>query len=138
MSTTVNTVAQSDISTSAPQQPQGKSEVVAKEVVTEVAVSRIEPVEVDTQTERAISMEEVQKAVEQLRAAVDKYTPSLNIGFDGELNKMIVRITDSETNELIRELPPEDVLDIARFLERNGVNAVGSDSLRGMLVDEYR
>ena len=138
MSTTVNTVAQSDISTSAPQQPQGKSEVVAKEVVTEVAVSRIEPVEVDTQTERAISMEEVQKAVEQLRAAVDKYTPSLNIGFDGELNKMIVRITDSETNELIRELPPEDVLDIARFLERNGVKAVGSDSLRGMLVDEYR
>ena len=138
MTTTVNTVAQSDMSTSAPQRTQVKAEAPVKEVVIQDAVSRTDPIEVDTQTDRAISMEEVQKAVEQLRAAVDKYTPSLNIGFDGELNKMIVRITDSETNELIRELPPEDVLDIARFLERNGVKAVGSDSLRGMLVDEYR
>ena len=137
MTTTVSTVAQSDISTSAPHDPRLKP-APPKEALGERAVPRIEPVEVDTQTDRAISMEDVQKAVEQLRAAVDKYTPSLNIGFDGELNKMIVRITDSETNELIRELPPEDVLDIARFLERNGVKAVGSDSLRGMLVDEYR
>ena len=83
-------------------------------------------------------MDDVAKAVEQLRTAVDMYSPSLKIGFDGELNKMVVRVTDSETEELIRELPPEEVLEIARFLERNSVNAVGSDSLRGMLVDEYR
>lgn len=99
---------------------------------------KIDPVEVDTQTDRAISMDEVAKAVEQLRTAVDMYSPSLKIGFDGELNKMIVRITDAETEELIRELPPEEVLNIARFLERHSVAAVGSDSLRGMLVDEYR
>jgi flagellar protein FlaG len=61
----------------------------------------------------------------------------MNIGFDGELNKMIVRVTDAETNEVIRELPPEEVLEIARFLERNGVDAVGSESLKGMLLDEY-
>ena len=84
-----------------------------------------------------MSMEDVQKAVEQLRAAVDEFTPSLNIGFDGELNKMIVRVRDAETNELIRELPPEDVLEIARFLERNGWDAVGSESLKGMLLDDY-
>jgi flagellar protein FlaG len=138
MTTTVSTVAQSNISTSAPQQTQVKAEAPVEEALVKSAVPQIEPIQVDTQADRAVSMEDVQKAVEQLRAAVDKYTPSLNIGFDGELNKMIVRITDSETNELIRELPPEDVLDIARFLERNGVKAVGSDSLRGMLVDEYR
>ena len=138
MTTTVSTVAQSNISTSAPQQTQVKAEAPVEEALVKSAVPQIEPIQVDTQADRAVSMEDVQKAVEQLRAAVDKYTPSLNIGFDGELNKMIVRITDSETNELIRELPPEDVLDIARFLERNGVKAVGSDSLRGMLVDEDR
>jgi flagellar protein FlaG len=82
-------------------------------------------------------MEEVEKAVQTLDAAVEKYAPSMNIGFDGELNKMIVRVTDAETNEVIRELPPEELLDIARFLERNGVDAVGSESLRGMLLDEY-
>ena len=96
-----------------------------------------EPAKVDTRKDRAVSMEEVQKAVETLRAAVDKYTPAMKIGFDGELNKMIVRVTDAETNEVIRELPPEEVLEIARFLERHGVDAVGSESLQGMLLDEY-
>ena len=96
-----------------------------------------EPAKVDTRKDRAVSMEEIQKAVETLRAAVDRYTPAMNIGFDGELNRMIVRVTDAETNEVIRELPPEEVLEIARFLERNGLNAVGSESLKGMLLDEY-
>lgn len=96
-----------------------------------------QPIEVDTRADRATSMEDVQKAVATLQAAVDVYAPSMSIGFDGELNKMIVRVTDAETNEVIRELPPEELLDIARFLERNGVDAVGSESLRGMLLDEY-
>lgn len=97
----------------------------------------VKPVEVDTRQDRAITMEEVEKAVQTLDAAVEKYAPSMNIGFDGELNKMIVRVTDAETNEVIRELPPEELLDIARFLERYGVDAVGSESLKGMLLDEY-
>ena len=136
MTTTVNSTALSEaqapaLSKSAPM------DVQPKEVLTEQAVKKVDPVEVDTRSDLAMSMEDVQKAVEQLRAAVDEFTPSLNIGFDGELNKMIVRVRDAETNELIRELPPEDVLEIARFLERNGWDAVGSESLKGMLLDDY-
>ena len=136
MTTTVNSAALSEAS--APALSTSASvDVQPKEVVTEQAVKKVDPVEVDTRSDRAMSMEDVQKAVEQLRAAVDEFTPSLNIGFDGELNKMIVRVRDAETNELIRELPPEDVLEIARFLERNGWDAVGSESLKGMLLDDY-
>ena len=136
MTTTVNSAALSEAQ--APALSESASvDVQPKEVVAEQAVKKVDPVEVDTRSDRAMSMEDVQKAVEQLRAAVDEFTPSLNIGFDGELNKMIVRVRDAETNELIRELPPEDVLEIARFLERNGVDAVGSESLKGMLLDEY-
>lgn len=103
----------------------------------QVDTPAVKPVEVDTRQDRAVTMEELQKAVETLNAAVEKYAPAMNIGFDGELNKMIVRVTDADTNEVIRELPPEEVLAIARFLERNGVDAVGSESLKGMLLDEY-
>lgn len=103
----------------------------------QVDTPAVKPVEVDTRQDRAVTMEELQKAVETLAAAVETYAPSMNIGFDGELNKMIVRVTDADTNEVIRELPPEEVLEIARFLERNGVDAVGSESLKGMLLDEY-
>ena len=136
MTTTVNSAALSEAQ--APALSKSASvDVRPKEVVTEQAVKKVDPVEVDTRSDSAMSMEDVQKAVEQLRAAVDEFTPSLNIGFDGELNKMIVRVRDAETNELIRELPPEDVLEIARFLERNGWDAVGSESLKGMLLDDY-
>lgn len=136
MTTTVNSAALSEAQAPALSKSASVG-VQPKEVVTEQAVTKVDPVEVDTRSDRAMSMEDVQKAVEQLRAAVDEFTPSLNIGFDGELNKMIVRVRDAETNELIRELPPEDVLEIARFLERNGWDAVGSESLKGMLLDDY-
>ena len=109
----------------------------AEPVSSDFDTPSVRPVEVDTRQDRAITMEEVEKAVQTLDAAVEKYAPSMTIGFDGELNKMIVRVTDAETNEVIRELPPEELLDIARFLERYGVDAVGSESLKGMLLDEY-
>ena len=101
------------------------------------AAPTVKPTEVDTKTDRATSMKDVQQAVDTLRSAVDKYAPSLNIAVDGELNKLVVRVTDADTNEMIRQIPAQELLDIARFLERNGVETVGSDSLRGMLVDEY-
>lgn len=101
------------------------------------AAPTVKPTEVDTKTDRATSMKDVQQAVDTLRSAVDKYAPSLNIAVDGELNKLVVRVTDADTNEMIRQIPAQELLDIARFLERNGVETIGSDSLRGMLVDEY-
>ena len=101
------------------------------------SVPAVKPTDVDTQTDRATSMKDVQRAVDTLRSAVDKYAPSLNIAVDGELNKLIVRVTDADTNEMIRQIPAQELLDIARFFERNGVETIGSDSLRGMLVDEY-
>lgn len=135
MVASVSTVAPTDSVVAVPK-------LTTKDQSTDPVHARVDssvskPMEVDTKQDRAVTMEEVQKAVETLDAAVDKYTPSMNIGFDGELNKMIVRVTDAETNEVIRELPPEKVLEIARFLERNGVDAVGSESLKGMLLDEY-
>ena len=135
MVASVSTVAPKDSVVAVPKlTARGQS---TEPVHARVDTSVSKPMEVDTKQDRAITMEEVQKAVETLDAAVDKYTPSMNIGFDGELNKMIVRVTDADTNEVIRELPPEEVLDIARFLERNGVDAVGSESLKGMLLDEH-
>ena len=137
MATPITPAASSSEAASPSSPPVQKFGAGLNSMETVPVVSKPEPLEVDTRRDRATSMEDVQRAVETLKAAVEKYVPSMNIGFDGELNKMIVRVTDAETNEVIRELPPEEVLDIARFLERNGVDAVGSQSLKGLLLDEY-
>ena len=135
MAASVSTVAPTDSVVAVPKLT--KKDQSTEPVPARVDTSVSKPMEVDTKQDRAITMEDVRKAVETLDAAVEEYAPSMHIGFDGELNKMIVRVTDAETNEVIRELPPEEVLEIARFLERHGVDAVGSESLQGMLLDEY-
>jgi len=135
MATSLSAVASAESTVAVPK-PTSKARP-SETTTLQVDTPSARPTEVDTTQDRAITMQEVKKAVETLEAAVEEYAPSMSIGFDGELNKMIVRVTDAETNEVIRELPPEELLDIARFLERNGVDAVGSESLRGMLLDEY-
>jgi len=120
-----------------PSSPKGDTKTPVSSTVQVEAAPTVKPTEVDTKTDRATSMKDVQRAVDTLRSAVDKYAPSLNIAVDGELNKLVVRVTDADTNEMIRQIPAQELLDIARFLERNGVETIGSDSLRGMLVDEY-
>lgn len=54
MTTTVSTVAQSNISTSAPQQTQVKAEAPVEEALVKSAVPQIEPIQVDTQADRSV------------------------------------------------------------------------------------
>lgn len=102
----------------------------------QVPADMAKPSEVSTREDRASILADVQSAVNTLRSAIDFHAPSVRIGYDSELSKTLVTVVDAETNELIREIPSEEVLAIARYLERHGVDAVGSESLRGMLLDE--
>jgi len=62
----------------------------------------------------------------QLEAAVAKMAETINIqdppqlafSIDEESNRTIVRVTDASTGELIRQLPSEEALAIARSLDK--------------------
>jgi len=69
--------------------------------------------------------EQVQKAVESLKQLIETKAPnSLAFSIDESTGKTFVRITDAETGEMIRQIPSEEMLDIARSL----------DKMQGMLV----
>jgi len=57
---------------------------------------------------------------------------SLEFSVDQASGRVVIRITDTETNQLIRQIPPEEVLAMVRHL------AQGADAgaLRGLLVSE--
>jgi flagellar protein FlaG len=68
---------------------------------------------------------QVQKAIEAFKQQIDSKTPnSLAFSVDSANGKTIVKITDAETGETIRQIPSEEMMAIAQSL----------DKLQGMLL----
>lgn len=71
--------------------------------------------------------EQVQKAMESLKQLIEAKAPnSLSFSIDDATGKTIVKITDAQTGEMIRQIPSEEMLEIARSLDR----------MQGMLLKE--
>ena len=43
----------------------------------------------------------------------------VEISFDQEINQVIIRVVDKETGDLQRQFPPEDILELKRFLNEH-------------------
>jgi len=70
----------------------------------------------------------VRKAVDRVNHTFEIEKRSLRFKIHERLNEVMVKVIDSETEEVIREIPPEKLLDMfASMLE-----------LAGLLVDEKR
>lgn len=70
--------------------------------------------------------EQIQQAVRDLQRAVEPMANDLNFSIDRESGKTVIRVVDSATQELIRQIPSEEVMSISRALNR----------LAGLLVRE--
>ena len=68
--------------------------------------------------------ENARQKVEAAIASINEYMQSvqreLRISVDEELNRTIVRVIDSDSGELVRQIPHEVVLDLARKLKVDG------------------
>ncbi len=61
--------------------------------------------------------EQLQKAVESLKQLIETKAPNkLSFSIDDSTGKAIVRITDAQTGEMIRQIPSEEMLEIARSI----------------------
>lgn len=67
---------------------------------------------------------EPELSVEKLEAAVDKLNElmrndkrSINFSVDEDAGKVVVRVVDQQTSELIRQIPTEETLKFAEHLE---------------------
>lgn len=64
------------------------------------------------------SLKEVQEAVERIRQAVAPAAQSLQFSVDEELGRTIIRVLDSTTKEVIRQIPSEEVVAVSKALDR--------------------
>lgn len=80
--------------------------------------SQAQPVSDRVKVEEAVA-----KVKEQIQA-VD--SNNLDFSIDDSTGKTVVRVTDRETGEMIRQIPSQEMLDIARSMDR----------LQGILVQQ--
>jgi flagellar protein FlaG len=75
--------------------------------------------------EKTVEEEKVKQAVSDINAYVQNLQRDLQFKVDTELGRTIISVVDSETKQVIRQIPREDVVERARFLEERA-NADGS------------
>ena len=82
-----------------------------------------------------LSMQEVRAATESLRQSISSVTPALKVDLDDALDAPIVTVTDRDTNELIRRIPSEDLISLARFVERQTADSeITAEKIKGVLL----
>ncbi|MCL2075337.1 MAG: flagellar protein FlaG [Betaproteobacteria bacterium] len=69
-------------------------------------------------------MAELRSSVESLNQFVMPYNNSLNFSIDQDTGRLIVKVVDNETQEVIKQIPSEEAVKLARSLEQ----------LQGLLV----
>lgn len=83
--------------------------------------------EVSTQVESQTKTKKVQpeEILDQIKALTDDGSYSVRFEKDNKHNEMVVRLVDIESGETIRQLPPEELLNLTDTLQE----------LRGSLLD---
>lgn len=65
------------------------------------------------------SREQVKQAVEEMRKSLSEAASSnLQFSIDDDTGQTIVRVTDRQTGELIRQIPSEELVELAKSLDR--------------------
>ena len=60
----------------------------------------------------------VREAVSAINRAAKSLNNSIQLSLDDRSGRAIVRVVDSETGQLIRQIPTEEVLDLRRALDK--------------------
>ena len=77
---------------------------------------------------QAISAEKLQEVVAQLNDHVQMVQRDLQFSVDDASGKTVIRVVNSETAELVRQIPSEEVLQISRSLKEQ------VDGITGLIV----
>jgi len=103
--------------------PDSSQSQVATETTKPVAAA---PAHAVQQAQAAPSAEEVKQSVEKINNTIQAMARNLQFTVDQDTKKNVVKVIDTVTKDVIRQIPTEEVLAIAKTL----------DKLQGLLLRE--
>ena len=103
---------------------------IATPVNAEPKAEASKPAELDLTFDHEV----VERAAATVASFIESVSTSVRVAFDEQIDTPIFTVVDAETAEVIRQIPSEDLVAIARFLETHDVDPVGSKALAGVLI----
>lgn len=82
------------------------------------------------------SARELAQATAEISDYIQTVSRSLQISVDSDLGTTVIKVLDTDTEELVRQIPAEEVLRVARFLSDQQAASDSDASLRGILLDQ--
>ncbi|MFZ5455691.1 flagellar protein FlaG [Methyloversatilis discipulorum] len=70
-------------------------------------------------SEAALSNEQIEQTVDEIRRRIEPVAQNLLFTIDKDTGKTIVRLIDSTTKEVLRQIPSEELIAIARSLGKS-------------------
>lgn len=71
-----------------------------------------------SQATSAPSIEQVQQAIKTVQEMVQSQASNLHFSLDKETGKAVVTVVDSNTNEVIRQIPSKEMIAIAHAIDQ--------------------
>lgn len=93
------------------------------------SVASVTPIQQVTSVNSAvntISSREAMEAMRQVRDYVKEVVPELDFSIDDNTGRLVVKLMDMSTNEVLRQIPTEEILHVAKML----------DKLQGLLYND--
>ena len=103
------------------------TKVAAQRQTTAVEVTEVEAEEKAIE----VSQEALEKAVSQLKAYVQNTQRDMDFSVDDVTGRVVVRVINSESEEVIRQIPSEEMLAISRHLSER----LESEEPKGFLIE---
>ena len=92
-----------------------------------VEVAEVETQEVDVE----LSQEALEKVVSQLNAYIQNTQRDVDFSVDDSTGRVVVRVIDSESEQVIRQIPSEEMLAISRHL----LESLETEQPKGFLIE---
>lgn len=80
-------------------------------------------------------MDTVRAAAAEIDAYLKTSARELAIAFDDSLSRPIVRVVEHETSRVIRQIPNEEVLQVARWIHNTIIEPSRDAAIKGMLLN---
>ena len=95
------------------------------------------PADTAQKVEQVIQREDLQAAVAQVSTYVQSLSRSLDIRSDDRTGDTVIKVFDKTTDELIRQIPSEEVLAISAAISEqlDVLKLMGEEGARGLLLE---
>ncbi len=84
------------------------------------------PVTPTASVAQAASKEQISKAVESINKSIQVVAQNIEFSVDHDSKQVIVKVIDQQTKQVLRQIPNEEILEIAKSL----------DKLQGLLIKQ--